>query len=276
LVKKAAAEFGWRVVYDCMDNHAGFATSHPLMVEQEKELLARADLVVASSAVLETEARKYNHNVMLIRNACDYEHFARVLPKPRGQRPVIGYYGAIAEWFDADLVADLAVRRPDWDLVMVGSTCGADLHRLVSLPNVSLPGEKPYAELPDWLARFDIAILPFKRTPLTEAANPVKAYEILASGRALVSVPLPEMAALQPLVRLAASPPEFEREIEAELVRPHPDLDTQRRAFAKKNTWRHRFEALSPRLMNLLEAPGRSSRVTRPTPISHLCSRPRA
>src|SRR5207244_6589271 len=183
-----------------MDDHAGFSTNHALMVEEERALLAGADLVVASSAPLEADSRRANRNVLLLRNACDYDHFAKVGPRPRGPRPVVGYYGAIGDWVDADLVADLAERRPDWDFVLVGSTFTADVRRLSRLPNVMLAGEKPYAEVPDWLAKFDVTILPFKRVPLTEATNPVKAYEILAAGKPLVSVPLPEMAALGGLV----------------------------------------------------------------------------
>jgi GT2 family glycosyltransferase/SAM-dependent methyltransferase len=159
---------------------------------------------------------------------------------------VVGYYGAIADWFDSELVADVAERRADWDFLLVGSTLGADIGRLAKLPNVKLAGEQPYPEIPNWLAKFDVAIIPFKRTPLTEATNPVKAYEILASGRALVSVPLPEISRLGPLVRLASTPLEFEREISAALAEHQPDLSVQRRKFASENTWQKRFEVLAP------------------------------
>src|SRR5207247_2142660 len=104
LAKQAATSFAWPVIYDCMDHHAGFSTNHPLMVEQERELLTRADLVIASSTPLEVEARKHNRRVLLVRNACDYNHFAKIPRKPKGLRPVIGYYGAIADWFDSNLV----------------------------------------------------------------------------------------------------------------------------------------------------------------------------
>src|SRR5262249_51192775 len=135
--KRARANFAWPVVYDCLDNHAGFSTNRKDMLKAEDELLASADLVISSSAPLESVARQRNSNVLLLRNACDYEHFAASRPA-RNQRPVVGYYGAIADWFDSDLVADLAERRPDWDFVLIGSTFSADLRRLSRLANVSL------------------------------------------------------------------------------------------------------------------------------------------
>jgi glycosyltransferase involved in cell wall biosynthesis len=255
LVKQVAPLFRWPTIYDCMDHHAGFATGNPVLLEQEHQLLSQADLVVASSGALEQQAHRYNRNVLLVRNGCEYEHFAAIRAKHPGPRPVIGYYGAIADWFDSDLVADLAERRPDWDFLLVGSTFSADLTRLATLPNVTFTGEKPYAELPDWLARFDVAILPFKRTPLTEAANPVKVYEIFAGGKPLVSVPLPEIVPLAPLARLAATADEFEREIEAELDRSDSKEERERRKFARANTWRQRFNQIWPIVQDLAAQP---------------------
>jgi GT2 family glycosyltransferase len=245
LVNKARDQFAWPIVYDCMDHHAGFSTNKQIMLDQENDLLASADLVVVSSSFLEEQSRRQNPNVLMVRNACDYDHFATA-EKPKSKRPVIGYYGAIADWFDSDLVADLAERRPDWDFTLVGSTFSADVSRISRLANVSLPGEKSYSEIPKWLRSFDVAIIPFKRTPLTEATNPVKVYEIFAAGKPLVSVPIPEVASLAPLARLASTAKEFEKEIAAALSEDAPDLSERRRAFAQEHTWERRYETLAP------------------------------
>lgn len=228
----------WPLIYDCMDLHSGFTTSN---AKHEDELLGKADLVVVSSSVLEQHARRKSDRVLVVRNACDYEHFARTKPASNA-RPVIGYYGAIAEWFDFELVEALARKRTDWDFLLIGSMYGADVSRLADLPNVTLPGEQAYESLPDWLARIDVAIIPFKRTRLTEATNPVKVYELLAAGRPVVSVPIPEVAALAPLVRLASTADEFERAISEAL---ESDGAETRQAFAKEQTWEKRFDVLS-------------------------------
>jgi len=262
LARRLRETFGWPVIYDCMDDHSGFTgggrparqaaeTAAPL-VAGERELMERADLVVTSSAQLEAKARVDAKNVIVVRNAADYEHFA-IESAEKNRSPVIGYYGAIADWFDAALVAELAERRPDWNFVLVGSTYRAELGKLTQLKNVSLPGEQPYAAIPHWLARFDVAIIPFKRTSLTEATNPVKVYEMLAGGKPVVSVPIPEVAALAPLVRLASNADEFEKEIEAALEegggRParlagETPAPQARQAFAREQTWERRVEVL--------------------------------
>ncbi len=250
LARRAARELAWPLVYDCMDHHAGFSSNRPEMVARETDLLKSASLVLASSDYLVHACERENDNVLLLRNACDFEHFSQV-PERRAakdRRVTVGYYGAIADWFDSGLVEELARRRPDWDFVLVGSTWSADLRGLPGLPNVDLPGEQPYAELPRWLSRFDALILPFLRTPLTEATNPVKVYEILAAGKPLVSVPLPEVTPLAPLVRLAATAEELEREILAALAADGPAEVEARRAFARRHTWEERYRALAPRL----------------------------
>ena len=240
LAREARDRFGWPVVYDCMDDLGGFSTVRRTMVAEEDALLSGADLVTVSSSKLEEHSSKRSSSVLMLRNACDFEHFAKA-PRAHNARPVIGYFGAISDWFDTALVAGLAERRADWDFVLIGSTFGADISRLVKLPNVSLPGEEAYESLPEWLGRFDVAIVPFKRGRLTEATNPVKVYEMLAGGRPVVSVPIPEVALLAPMVRLASNVDEFEREIEASLVSDESAIAT-RRAFARENTWERRFE----------------------------------
>ena len=250
LVKTTRDQFAWPIIYDCMDHHGGFSNIKQIVLDQEPDLMDSADLVMVSSSFLEQQARGQNLNVLMVRNACDYDHFATT-GKPKSKRPLIGYYGAIADWFDSDLVADLAERRPDWDFTLVGSTFSADVSRISELSSVSLPGEKSYSEIPEWLSRFDVAIIPFKRTPLTEATNPVKVYEILAAGKPLVSVPIPEVESLVPLVRLASTAEEFEKEIAAALSEDDPSLTERRRAFAHGQTWEKRFEVLAPAIRSV-------------------------
>ncbi|HEX6094982.1 MAG TPA: glycosyltransferase [Thermoanaerobaculia bacterium] len=241
-----ARELAGCVVYDCMDDISAFTTES--RNDAERLLMADADLVVVTSSRLEQAARRYANRVVLVRNGCDYEHFVKT-PRANGARKVAGYYGAISDWFDVELVAQLARRRPDWDFLLVGSTYGADVLPFGDLPNVELAGEQPYADLPRWLARMDVCIIPFKRGPLTEATNPVKVYEMLAAGRPVVSVPIPEVAALAPLVRLASDAGEFEREIVAAFS---DDAAEERQAFARSQTWEKRFEELRTAMASAL------------------------
>ncbi|HYN44222.1 MAG TPA: glycosyltransferase, partial [Thermoanaerobaculia bacterium] len=237
LAERARRAFGWGVLYDCMDDHAGFQTNARPVEGVERGILESADTVVATSRLLERRLRLTNRPVELVPNGCDVGYFSSIAPRSREGRPTVGYYGCIADWFDADLVADVAEKRPDWDFVLIGPTYLADLTRLPALPNVSFPGLVPYGQLLERIEPFDVFILPFRRSSLTEAANPVKAYEIMAMGRPLVSVPLPELEPFGDLIRFGSDPIEFERQIEAAIREDDPGIEERRRDFGRQNSW---------------------------------------
>ncbi len=248
-------ELGWPTVYDLLDDHAGFTTNSKAMLREEERLLADADLVLASSKRLEDSARRVNVHTVRVPNGCDWPRWSEpsglgLLPEPK--RPIVGYFGAISEWFDVRLVAALAEARPAWSFVLVGSTYGADVGRLARLPNVHLLGERPYVTLPGIASQFDAGIIPFRRTPLTEATDPVKVYEMLALGLDVVATPLPELAAHGDLVRLASTPEEFLSALDDAVAHPGDAAAVaRRRRFAYASRWELRAESLAAAIPGL-------------------------
>ena len=249
LVEAARSRWGWRVIYDCMDDHGGFSTNGDSVQGEEEALVAASDLVIASSQVLFSRWESRARRVLLLPNATDFEHFHRHAPEPpalRGlRRPIIGYYGAIAEWFDAGMVAAAAAERPGWQFVLVGDTFSADLAALRPLPNVHFLGERPYGELPGYLHAFDVAIIPFRRTALTEATSPVKFYEYLSAGKPVVAVDLPELAPFADLFYPVRSPADFLARLEEALGERSPAAQQARIELARGNTWRARADRLA-------------------------------
>ncbi|RAP58428.1 glycosyltransferase [Oleiagrimonas sp. MCCC 1A03011] len=233
-----------RMVYDCMDHHGGFADNTPEVLARERELMQQSDLLVVTSDWLQREVGEYNPNVALIRNACEYEHFCgepeEVYRDPDGRR-IIGYYGAIAEWFDLDLVEKVAQRFPDCLVLLVGADTTGAADSLGDLDNVEFTGEVPYGTLPRYLAAFDVCMLPFQVIPLTLATNPVKVYEYLSAGKEVVSVDLPEIAQFGGLVRCASTHEAFLDAVGEALQAPAGDeCIKQRQDFASRQTWAHR------------------------------------
>ncbi len=233
------------VAYDCMDHHGGFGSVAKGLLDLEVRLMRQADLLVTTSSWLGEQAHQYNSHAVTIRNAGDFEHFSAVPAQcfvdPRG-RPIIGYYGAIAEWFDAELVAALARALPDALILLIGDDSAKVGDRLSACPNVEMVGEVPYARLPFYLHAFDVCMLPFKVVPLTLATNPVKIYEYLAARRPVVAVDLPEMVQFQAMVDVASDHDGFIDAVRLALARaPEPGPCIARRgAFAAAHTWEHR------------------------------------
>ena len=240
--------FGWKVVYDCLDAHAGFSANRPgLLSELERELAGSADLVVATSEVLRARLARWNPRARLLPNAADAAHLSAVAaPAPPPPRDlVVGYVGAVDEWFDVELLEELARRRPDWSFRIVGESEGDRRDFARGLANVAFLGERPHAELPRLRAGFDVEIIPFRPSELTHAVDPVKLYEAAAAGRPVVATRLDSLAshAARGLVRLADTAGEFAEAI-ASAAAEGAEAAERRRAFARANTWDDRAAEL--------------------------------
>lgn len=235
-------------IYDCMDHHEGFGNVSKELIELEKEMMRKFDQIIVSSAWLEKQAQQYN-NVVIIRNAGEYERFSKqpseVYSDPQ-KRKIIGYYGAIAEWFDLELIQNLALAEPHTLILLIGNDTINASHILGKIPNIILTGEVPYDRLPFYLYAFDVCLLPFKITSLTLATNPVKIYEYLASGKPVVSVDLPEISQFQNLVQCAKTSDEFVTLVSSCLRSSSHETNRveSRKQFASKQTWDHRVTEL--------------------------------
>lgn len=239
--------WGWKIIYDCMDEHSGFSTNTPAMLRQEEDLIKSSDLVIATSQLLHSKVSRLARRTLLLPNATDFDHFSqpgssRMLPALNS--PIIGYYGAISDWFDVEMVRTAAATRPDWQFVLIGSTYGANVKPLTRLPNVHLLGEQPYHSLPGYLDRFDVACIPFLITPLTEATNPVKFYEYLSAGKPVVSVELPELEPYRDYFYPVQNREDFVPQIEAALQEDSSEMVHRRIEFARHQTWERRYQAL--------------------------------
>ncbi|SHM49098.1 glycosyltransferase [Rhodanobacter sp. OK091] len=237
-----------RLVYDCMDHHGGFADNSVDVLAREHELMRDADLLVVTSDWLYEESGKYNPHRVMIRNACQYEHFfkppAQKFKDDKGRR-IIGYYGAIAEWFDLDLLEKLAQRFDDCLILLVGADTTGAQQRLRHLSNVEFTGEVSYSTLPHYLHAFDVCLLPFQVIPLTLATNPVKVYEYLSAGKEVVSISLPEIRQFGELVRTGTDHASFLHAVnEALTTAPEPAVIARRQQFAAGQTWAHRVHDL--------------------------------
>ena len=132
---------------------------------------------------------------------------------------MIGYHGAVAEWFDFELLTAVATARPGWHFVLLGPvapTVAARASDLEELPNVLLLGERPSDEMPAYVQAFDAGAIWFQVNTMTEGVTPLKMYEYLAAGVPCVSTPLPACVA-EPAVVTAFDASGFIGELEAAL-----------------------------------------------------------
>lgn len=182
------------LVFDYIDNF-------PHWEPHVATALSIADVVLASSRQLWERARQSRPDALLIPNGVEFTAFAETAPEPFDlaliPHPIALYAGAIAEWIDTGLLLELARQLPHVSVVIVGPHIGTELLQHFPWPsNLFCLGHRPYHELPGYLQAASVLLLPFIQSPTTEAVNPCKLWEYLASGRPVVSTPLREVLPL--------------------------------------------------------------------------------
>ncbi len=249
------------VVYDILDDltiyeadEAGLpaertvAHHHPFLME-------RADQVIVSNPVLAERHRSERNDLILVENGVDVARFSKPVPRPAdvpdSDGPVIGYRGAIAQWFDFDLLRMVAGAEPDWSFVLVGPIdrrVAAEADSVASLPNVEFIGERGSDAMPAYAQAFDVEAVWFVVDELTRGVTPLKVFESLAAGTPVVSTPLPACETI-PGVRIAAHPSVFRDQLDA-AVRDatDPEWQTQAAATADGADWSRRLSPLVARL----------------------------
>lgn len=215
------------VVYDCMDELSLFRGAPRDLLDRESKLLAAADLVFTGGQSLYEAKRERHPRVHPFPSSIEAEHFRQAreaCPDPDDQgalpRPRLGYFGVIDERIDLDLIASVADARPDWQIVMVGPVVKIDPESLPRRANLHYLGMKGYADLPLYLAGWDVALMPFAQNESTRFISPTKTPEYLAGGRPVVSTPIRDVVkpyGEEGMVEIADGPEEFVAAVERAL-----------------------------------------------------------
>jgi len=185
-------------------------------------------------------------------NGADVAHFSSALGYkpiknsallPARKKALVGYFGAISNWFDFGLIINVARLLSEVQFVLVGPVYCKTRH--VWPENVSLIGEKPYIELPNILKECDCCIIPFVINDLTNATNPIKLFEYFAAGKPVVSTPLPEVFKYRSIgvLETAETPEEYAAAIQRCIeLSQNATLVKERNAIVQNNSWEIRFE----------------------------------
>ena len=229
------------VVYDCMDELSLFKGAPPSLRANETRLFEMADLVFTGGVSLFEHKQKLHPRVYPFPSGVDVLHFAqaRAICHERDEQaaiphPRLGFAGVIDERMDLELIAEVAKRRPDWHIVMIGPVVKIDPSSLPRAHNLHWLGMQDYQDLPAYFAGWDVAIMPFAINDSTRFISPTKTPEFLSSGLPVVSTPVRDV--VRPygelgLARIASTPDEFVDAIE------------QAMAFKMGMKWRERADA---------------------------------
>ncbi len=184
-------------IFDCMDELSAFKFAPPELIENEKRVLEKADLVFTGGHSLYEAKRKRHHSVFPFPSSIDVAHFSGArspAEEPEDQakvpHPKLGFCGVIDERFDTKLLAEMAALRPDWHFVMIGPVVKISDGDLPKAANIHYLGGKKYEDLPSYFASWDAALMPFAINEATRFISPTKTPEYLAAGKPVISTPI--------------------------------------------------------------------------------------
>lgn len=258
-------------VYDCMDELSGFLGAPSELQGLERALLQRADVVFTGGYSLYDAKQHVHANVHPCPSSVDVAHFAQarnVGVEPSDQaaipHPRLGFFGVVDERFDGALIGDLAAARPDWHIVLVGPVVKIDPAILPRAANVHYLGMKSYAELPRYLAGWDVALLPFARNAATQFISPTKTPEYMAGGKPVVSTAIADVVrpyGEQGLVHIGDTGADFVRAIERIFAEDAVARQQRADAFLADLSWDKTFERMKAQVDRVVAAKASPVRV---------------
>ncbi|MGN4126681.1 methyltransferase domain-containing protein [Lysinibacillus sphaericus] len=200
---------GDKILYEYIDEiHEDLSGPISQEVIQKHERLLKDEencISVGSADKLYNDILEYrSKNMALVTNGVEYEHFhidkemynvpLEICDIVKKQKPIIGYFGAFATWFDYELVIKLAKERPQYEILLIGWDYDNSIQKygLEKYSNITVIGPIQYKNLPKYAIHFSVSTIPFVLNDITESTSPIKLFEYMALGHPIVTTDMPE------------------------------------------------------------------------------------
>lgn len=247
---------GYQVVYEYIDDlspHLAGTDELPVNVKQKYDMMLenREIFTVVTADALRKDVLSKRGDIRLAfsGNGVDYHHFhdeidanypfedefAEVL---KMNQPVIGYYGALAKWFDYELVKKVA-DTGKYQVVLFGIAYDDSMEKagLADYPNVHFLGAKNYSVLQNYASHIDVLTIPFLINDITKATSPVKLFEYMALNKPIVTTDMDECRKYQSVL-IGHTHDEFITQIEQALrLKKEQTYINLLNQEALENTW---------------------------------------
>lgn len=206
-IKEKYTDNGFKIIYEYIDELSDEISGHlpDFVYDRHKNIIEDKSNIAVGSAdklIEEIEEIRGKENVAMITNGVQYDHWqyrSDEVPEKLKDivskgNPIIGYFGALAKWFDYELLKKVAKERPNYEIVLIGFLYDNSFKdsKIDELENVHYLGIVDYKELNKYSQYFTISTIPFLLNDITESTSPVKLFEYMAMGHPIVTTDMRE------------------------------------------------------------------------------------
>lgn len=193
---------------------------------------------------------------VVIENGCDAEYFIEraeryTLTESPAKNPVAIFQGGINHRLDYGLILELVKNMPDWEFRFCGAAEESNgWSRILELPNLRYFGAVAPEEFTRQMCEATVGIIPFIQDQWIRNSLPLKAYEYVACGLPVVTVPITALERETELMAVATTAEEFNAAMRRVAATRHdPVMLHRRRQVALANSYNSRFAIMSQRLL---------------------------
>ncbi|WP_231426144.1 glycosyltransferase [Pedobacter sp. Leaf250] len=247
-------------VFDCMDELSAFDFAPKELVLLEKKLLKTADVVFTGGHSLHEAKKEQHNNIHVYPSSIDKKHFSKARTieiEPEDQAAItgikLGFIGVIDERFDVALIREIAEKRPEWQILLLGPVVKVSMDSLPKGPNLHYLGQKNYQELPSYLSGWNVALIPFAINNSTRFISPTKTPEYLAAGLRVVSTPIRDVVkpyGIEKLVSIGSNADEFIEAIE-QIIASKDEKSWKNNVddFLADKSWENTYEEMKKKML---------------------------
>ncbi len=205
---KSYIQKGFKFIYEYIDDIspelAGTKNLPQNIVDKYEFAMLNKDVIVVTTADLlkkDVIEHRGEENLVVSSNGVDYSffqsfddyefepEFKEILDKGK---PIVCYYGALAKWFDYDLIKKIAA-TDNYSVVLFGIKYDESFDENIGdEKNIYFLGPRDYKVLKNYANKCDILTIPFKINNITRATSPVKVFEYMALNKPIVTTDMNE------------------------------------------------------------------------------------
>lgn len=239
------------ICYDYIDDLDVFINGNQKIKDEvhfkHNNLINKSDYIFVTADKLEDEIRaKYpSKKIFRASNGVDVDFFLQNKTKSvakinNADRKTVGYVGAIFDWIDVELIFKTAKLLPMYDFILIGPVSNNNKSFIAAKPaNVFFIGKKKYDEVPSYIEKFNVTIIPFKLSSISESTDPIKLYEYFAMGKPVVSTPMRQLEKYNngQLLKTAQSADQFSEAVNYFMNNDTQIWQKQRESIAREHSW---------------------------------------